>query len=317
VKILYAAGNNFHGKIQLERFLRNVPADCQLKVSAYKKSMPETGADWVLDPLLFPKKGGEYRFQENRYLEIYMDQVKSFDPDLIISDFEIYTSYTASVLCKKFWHVSNRLFNFAIDNLFKKHINIFTYYKDLYENHVVYSVINNLIETADRNYVYSHFCDIDERLPLKPNFYWMRPYYQSGKKSEAARHDYVVMDSGTFDPFQYLSDKAGDKIVFSENKIIYNGFVSKKLRDLDEYSCNLASCDYYVCDGTASFIADAFYNERKAIIVQNYSSIEGLFNYMIHHQVYRYLVEDDVILPSIITIDKEVKFLHERIQELI
>lgn len=317
MKILYAAGNNFHSRVQLERFLKHVPSGCQLKVAAYKKSLPSSGADWILDPLLFPKKDGHFQFLENRYLQVYMDQVKSFDPDLVISDFEIYTSYVASVLTKKLWHVSGRLFNFAIDFLFKKHINIHTYYKSLYENHVVYSIINDVVASADKNYVYSHFCDIDEKLPLKNNFNWMRPYYQAGKKSEAARHTYVTVNYGSLDNISYLSDKIGDKVIFSNDKQYYDGFILKNFSDLEEYSCNLGSCDYYVSDGTASFSADAFYNQRKSIVIQNYSSLESLFNYMIHHQVYRYLVEDDVILPSIITVDNEVKFLHERIEELL
>lgn len=316
MKILYAAGNSFHSRITVERFLRNISPEHSLKISAYKKSAPSSGADWTLDPLLFPKKNGQYRFADNRYLQIYIEQVKSFDPDLIISDFELYTSFAATKLSKKLWHVSNRLFNFGIDNLFKKHINIHTYYKDLYEHHSVYALINDFIEYADKNYVYSHFCDMDERLPLKSNFDWVRPYYQIGKKSEIAKHNYVAVDVGNYNLISYLHKKVGDKVLFSNYQNIYDGFISKNLSDHDEYYCNVANCDYYVSDGSAALLSDAFYNERKMILVQNYSSLENLFNYMIYHQLYRYLVEDDVILPASICMNDDVKFLHERIQEI-
>jgi hypothetical protein len=316
VKILYAAPNNFHGKIQAERVLDNLK-DHQVKVAAYRASMPDSGMDWCLDPLLFPRKNNPFAFLENRYLEVYQDQVKSFDPDLIISDMEFYTSYVALNLNKRLWHVSNRLYNFSIDELFKKHINVFKYYKDVYESKQTLMIINELIAGADRNYLYSHFCDIDEKIILKNKFEWMRPYYISGKVSEVARHNYVGVDTGNYSLINLLSEKKGDKVVFSRDRAEYSNLICKDYRDKLEYSCNVRNCDYYVCDGTASFLADAFYNERRVILFQDHKSIESLFNYMLYYQIYRYLVEEDFILPAVPSLDSSVRFLHERIQEIL
>jgi len=311
VKILYALSNNLHSKIQADRFLSQCPKDFKIKVSAYRKYLPYSGSDWTLDPLLIPEKQNQFCFQDNKYLDVYCEQVKSFNPDLIISDLELYTSYVALILNKKIWHVSNRLHNFAIDHLFKAAIKIHKSYKTLHENSFFYQKINEIISAADKNYLYSHFCDMDERIELKSNFEWIRPYYYSAKKSEAHRHKYVAFMSD-FSVVKFLKDK-NDAVLFSLRQESYDNIICKQYSDIEEYSCNLSNCDYFICNGSESLISDAFYNQRKFILLKDFTRIDNLFNYQIYHKIYNFLLEGDYFIPSKINFNKEVLFLHEAI----
>src|SRR5258706_5453728 len=97
MKILYAANNNINSLIQLSRFLRVISKQHHIKISAYKKSSPPSiNIDWTLDALLNifnPRLS-----LNNDNLCIYYDQVKKFKPDLVISDFEYFTSSVAADL---------------------------------------------------------------------------------------------------------------------------------------------------------------------------------------------------------------------------
>jgi len=313
VNILYALSNNYNSKIQADRFISHLDSGkFTLKVSAYRNFLPETGCDWTLDPLLIPEKSNQYLLQNNKYLDIYLDQVKSFNPDLIISDLEFYTSYVALLLGKELWHVSNKLHNFAIDQLFKYNINIFKYYKGLYDNVHYHQKLNEIIASASKNYLYSHFCDVDERIELKKGFDWIRPYHYTYKKSEAHRHGYVGV-SANYSIVNFISDKK-DSVLFSSNSEQYENIICKPYSNIEEYSCNLASCDYYVCNGSASFLADAFYNQRRFYLVKDFSCIDNIFNYHLYYYIYKFLIDQDgSISPLEINMNDNVNYLHENI----
>jgi hypothetical protein len=315
MKILYAAGNNFHAKIQLERFLENFDVKNNIvKVAAYKKYLSSNyQTNWTLDCCLTPDKDNNYLFYNNKYLDIYEEQIKDFKPDLIISDLEIYSSFLSLKLNIKLWHVSNKLHNFALPDLYKDNIKVHKYYKFLYGNSHSYKNIVDIVDGADKNFVYSHFCDIDEKIFLKENFDWVRPYYYTGKKSVVYEHKYVSVDCNKINIIKYLSEKKSDCVVFSDNVMPYENITAKPYSNKEEYGCNLSNCEIFVCGGEASLLADAFYNKRKIKIFPDQASRENIFNYLIYNNIYNYMIEDDLIIPSEISFDSNVKFLHEKI----
>jgi hypothetical protein len=315
MKILYAARNNYHSKIQLDRFLEEIDlSKHNLKIAAYKNFFPQKEVNWDLSPCLTVGEN-KYLFSNNKYLDIYEEQVKSFNPDLIISDLEIYTSFIALKLNKKLWHVSNKLHNFALSQIFKEEINIHKYYKSLYENSNLHKSIAELIDGADNNFVYSHFCDIDEKIILNKKFSWIRPYHYTGKQSLPAHHKIVALDYGNFNLIKHLSSIKDDCVLFSNNQLNYKDIICKNYCDKEEYKLNISNCDIVVCHGESTSLADAFYNKRKIKILPDQTCRENMFNYLIYHKIYNYMIEDDVIIPIDPSIDSNINLLHEKVEK--
>lgn len=317
MKILYAARNNYNSKIQLERFLEHRNEKDIIKIAGYKDNLPSCNVNWTLDACFLPDGTKHHTFENNDYLNIYESQIIKFAPDLIISDLEIYTSYLAIKLGIRLWHYSNKMYYEAIDFIYKKSaINAFKYYFSSFkkEREKRYK-LEDLFNAADKNFVCSHFCDIEEKIILKEGFEYIRPYHYIGKKSAAAEHKYISVDFGKFDVIKYLSGK-DDCILFSESMTPYDGIIIKNYKDKEEYKCNLANCDIFVCSAESSLMADAFYNNRKIKLLRDQPSKENIFNYLMYHRLYEYLIEDDLIIHPEPKIDKAIKFLHEKIEEL-
>src|SRR5271166_1958276 len=129
MKILYAAQNNQNARIQLSRFLEAMQgSNHQIKVAAYKRSSPKNvSIDWTLDALLnFCQP--EVLSLNNDNLVIYFEQVKSYSPDLIISDLEYFTSFVANEMNVPLWQCSSSLINFAITKRDKYDLGLSKYY---------------------------------------------------------------------------------------------------------------------------------------------------------------------------------------------
>jgi hypothetical protein len=96
MKILYAAGNRLGSYYQLKRFLNSVSKqNHNIKIAAYKNSTGDLNTDYTLDCLLnFTSPHTTFSFNGN--YTYYSNEIKRFNPDLIISDFEIYTSIIAA-----------------------------------------------------------------------------------------------------------------------------------------------------------------------------------------------------------------------------
>lgn len=313
MKILYAASNDYNGKIQLDRFLQHIDRNIfNIKISAYRNFYPECSVDWTLNCL---SNNDVVKLTNNSYIEIYLDQVSKFNPDLIISDLEINTSYVAAQLNIKLWHVSSKLNNFAMLPIYKMHMGLHKYYIDLFKSH---KYIKDLINIANKNYIYSHWGDILEAPTTKEGFEWIRPYYAIGKYSEPCKHNIIAINNcNNPEMLKYLKNKQ-DTVLFSHNpESKYNGFISKSINDTLEYICNVYNSNTLVCDGSASLVADAVYNKKRLIIEPNKRNIECLFNYLMYQNIFNYLITDGVIEPIDLNIKPNVKFLHEHLEELI
>src|SRR5277367_870732 len=93
MKILYAAGNRSGSFFQMKRFLDTIQ-NHTVKIAAYKKSSGNINIDYTLDALLnFSGHNENIAFNGN--FIYYCKEIERFAHDLIISDFEIYTSIYA------------------------------------------------------------------------------------------------------------------------------------------------------------------------------------------------------------------------------
>lgn len=316
MKILYAADNNPHGKIQAERFLQNVDhAKFNIKVAAYRNYLPRHKVDWTLDCLLHTDYKQVYALLNNRYLDIYLDQVNKFKPDLIISDLEINTSYVAAMSNIRYWHVSNKLFNYALPRLYKKYVNLYKHYAVLYGNDIFFNKVNELINLAECNYIYSHWGDLADAPAITDNFKWIRPYHAIGFESVPCAHNYVAADINNNNKVLEALKNKDDCVLFtSGDEVIYDKIKVKNIYHQDEYNCNVANCNVFICDGNASYLADAIYNDKKIIIAPDINNKECMLNYLMYHKIYNYLNEGEIYLPPKLNINSDIKLLHQHLE---
>jgi hypothetical protein len=329
MKILYAASNSYGARIQLSRWLQAMQGtDHQIKVAAYKKSSPKgINIDWTLDALLniyTPSLLSTH----NDNLSIYYEQVKSYAPDLIISDLEYFTGYVAGSLDATIWQCSSSLITHALLRKERYNLGLFKYHAfslNRDTDHTQRTI--NLIDNSNANFVYSHYGDTDSPPLLQKDYEWIRPYHQIGKAHPPCAHS-IVAGLGTSEAqiLTALKHFSPDSVVFLESRSEkYENLQVKDIENADEYYCNLRNSRLFACQGQASFLADAFYNGKYSLIYPDYEDAESLINSHLSRKLGL-----GAIMTGIPTIDldgysplqthpqyrENIKYLHDKIKEL-
>jgi uncharacterized protein (TIGR00661 family) len=324
MKILYAASNNHNARIQLARFLSFMDGH-QIKVAAYKKSSPKNiNIDWCLDALLNVYKP-ELLSLKNDNLNIYFEQVKDFAPDLIISDLEYFTSYIANVLNIRLWQCSSSLLKHALTWKEKYDLGLFKYYAYALNRDPEHTQrMVNLIDNSERNLVYSHYGETEHPPILEPKFEWVRPYHQVSKPYPTCQHHIVAGLYGNNKQIINVLKKQSDSVIFTESRLeSYPNLLVKDIDNQEEYYCNLRNSNLFVCQGQASFLADAFYNEKFSLIYPDYEDTESIINSQLSRKLkHGHIMTYDNNIAGIEPVKVEmkyqdsIKYLHEKIKEI-
>jgi hypothetical protein len=176
LKILYAADNRSTSFYTLKRFLDTYKRYYDIKVAAYSKSIGNLNANWNLDALLdFTGKSKGITFKNTNF-PLYVREVKRFNPNLIISDVEVYSSYVALELGIPVWQVSPLLLYYGLPDkgsLYKYYSGVFS--KDIDRN----KYINYIMSNSDKRFILSHIGDLMDRPDIDPAYEWVRPNYQT------------------------------------------------------------------------------------------------------------------------------------------
>lgn len=326
MKILYAASNNLNAKIQLSRFLKAMRgSNHQIKIAAYKTSSPKnTNIDWTLDALINIYRPDLFSLN-NDNLSIYFEQLKSFEPDLVISDLEYYTSYVANELDVTLWQCSSSIINHALVGKEKYNLGLFKYQAHTLNRdpvHVQRAV--NVLDNSNCNFVYSHYGDMESPPVLREGFEWIRPYHQVAKNSVPCQHYVTAALSGRNKRIVDVLKKYPDSVAFIENgQEYYRNVQAKDIRNEDEYYCNLKNSTIFICQGQTSFLADAFYNSKYSLTYPDFDNVESIINSQLTQkfEVGRIMsYSDDIssfesfkVQPAY---SDSIKYLHERIEEL-
>lgn len=326
IKILYAAGNNVGSKIQLDRFLtavKNKPFI--IKVAAYKKSNPyNVNIDWTLDCLLNMFKP-EHISLDNENFSTYFEQVKYYNPDLIISDLEYFTSYVANYLNITLWQCSSLLINHAIHNDYKYNLGLFKNYSFILNRKPIQTQrIVNIIDNSNYNLVYSHFGDTTHPPILKDNYKWVRPYHGIGKIYKPCCHNVIASMTNNNKHILNILKKYPDSVSFSEvPEEFYKNVTMKNHSNQEEYACNVKNSALFLCEGQTSFLADAFYNGKYSVILNNLKDAESITNSIFSEHLNLSTIiysEEDLnkFIDKFITVnyDETIPFLHQRLEEL-
>lgn len=326
LKILYAASNNKHAKIQLSRFCHAMEGKpYTLKIAAYKQSSPNINIDWSLDCLqnIFRP---EHLTLDNDNFFTYYEQVKYYNPDLIISDLEYYTSYIANALDITLWQCSSSMINFALENSYKYNLGLFKKYAYLLNKSPINTQrIINIIDNSNCNFVYSHFVDTENPPEIKNNFEWIRPYYLLGKDYLPCQHNIVGGSLGTNKKIIDLLKHFPDSVYFSDFvDEDYHNPTLKNIMNQEEFSCNLKNSNIFVCEGQTSFLADAFYNCKYSGVLTNIQDTECLINSTISEKlglstsIYHGTDLSEQMMNKFVTpvINNKIKLLHEKVEEI-
>ena len=300
--------------------MKNTPH--QIKIAAYKNSSPKNvSIDWTLDALLNIYKP-ELLSLNNDNLAIYFEQIKSFAPDLVITDLEYFTSYLASQMNIPIWQCSSSLIQYALAPEEKYDLGLFKYYAHSLNRDTDRTQRTiNIIDNSNSNFVYSHYGDTAQPPTLRNGFQWIRPYHQVYRVSAVCEHLVVAGLSKNNKKLLDILGKYPDSVVFMDSDAEkYQNLRVKDIGIEDEYYCNLRNCLHFVCQGQASFLADAFYNAHFSIIYPDYEDTESIIN----SHLSKKLGLGDVVYQglgrtfemSLPVYDHSIKYLDEKIKEL-
>ena len=322
IKILYAASNNYNSKLQLSRFLEAVQnKPYQIKIAAYKDYCPDIHIDWTLDALYGTTN--KYKIPSNLVnynYDIYLEQVKSYNPDLVISDLDYFTSYIAMILGCQLWQCSSSVINFAFTKKQKYNMSIFKQYSYVFNKLPQYVQRTvNILDNSHHNFIYSHFGDSSNPPEIQEKYSWIKPYHKIGKTSINCQHNIVAAFIKNNKNIINKIKNYQDVVVFSEfYQENYNKILLKNIYDEQEYYCNLQNSKYFICEGQSTFLSDAFYNGKRPFVLTNYDDFESIMNSTISEKLNfsdnlsKFTEQDRSFISNI---NSTVQYLHEKIDE--
>lgn len=328
LKILYAAGNNANAGIQLSRFLKAIEDKSYIvKIAAYKNSFPyNQNVDWTLDCLQNMFKPDYFSIDDNENLQTYYQQVKYYAPDLVISDLEHFTSYIANLLDITLWQCSSSIINYALPTKQKYNLGLFKRHAyTLNKNPITVQRTSNILDNSNWNGVYSHFGDSNLPPTLKEGYEWIRPYHQIGKSTIPCQHNIVAALLKNDKKILAALQHNFDSVVFTNFPYEqYHNLLLKSLSNQEEYYCNLRGCNFFVCEGQTSFLADAFYNGKFSAIFTDFKDPECIINSEISNSMKLstcvYQTEDLLNLvhePIVPNYNSNIRYLHEKLEDLL
>jgi hypothetical protein len=319
MKILYAANDSVSSYLQLKRFLSAAPPNTEIRVSGYRRSLREINADYCLDAIIQ---------NDDNHVNYYIEEVKIYSPDLIISDMDFLTSFAAVECGIPFWVVSSSMLYEAVDDIYRREaIPLYKYYRAIFKEKRETVKINYQIHNAERKLVYSHLGDIPMRPILREGFEWVRPYYVKAIEN---------YESPTFICNLYDSDKSIIKYVSQLSDVsLFSPLKFETYDGIDHYDSNdpiyarkIANAYLFFCQGETSLIADAFYNRKYVFLFQDFNNMDSLINYVVadHYSYGQKVFSKKTLEPVLdlldkkievdISLNKQVKFLDEYIKEL-
>lgn len=326
IKILYAASDNENSRIQLARFLKAIKDKPYIvKVAAYKKSSPKgISIDWTLDCLRNIFKPDLLSLDNDNFFT-YLEQIKYYNPDLIISDLEYFTSFIANNLNIKLWQCSSSLINLAVTIESRHNVGFSKQYSYLIRKETRPQRIVNILDNSERNFVYSHFGDLIVGPQLKEGYEWIRPYHEVSQYYAPCAHNIVAGLHKNNKKIFHLLERYPDSVAFSDfSEENYSNLLLKDINNSEEYICNLGNSKLFVCEGQTSFLADAYYNNKYSVVIVDFNDTECVMNssfsekFKLSRTVYN--IEDDLLSNSNNSVksnyNNKVQYLHDKLEEL-
>lgn len=262
MKIVYAICDNYESVEFVRRFLLNKPDNFNVKVAGYDTCK---FADWNLSCITsIYNKGYVTKHNENLYL--YLETIKRFNPDLIISDYEPITNNIIGSTNIPIWQVSTKKLNIALNKFI---------------SHNYHSLINqeDLNVNKTKQYVISPLCDMEISPLLKDEFNYIRPYYKLGSKSEIFHYNSCAVSYKI--NYNIIKKLPAKSVYFCDQQGYYKDIILKNIYD-DDYYLNIKNCDHIIHSVDVNYLSDAFYNNKKSTVTLDFSNTICLTNSAIY-----------------------------------
>lgn len=296
IKVLYAANNSMESKIQAKRILDNLPSNFDVKIAAYYNYFPKYyDVNWNLSSL-FDIYNNKSKLELNSFnlkLNILHDQIKKYEPDLIISDFEPYISYIGMDLDIPIVQCSSSLIENCISythaNLGAKNRFKFFFVKN--QSDKMFQDV--MLSKSVLNIIYSHFGDVDNSIIIKDKCIWARPYHIKETKDNKNNPMSVSFNNYLF----YKQFKKNKDMIFYQEYDMDHPRV-KNINNVNSYYKDLASSKFFVCEGYTTHMADAYYNNKFCWGVVNHYEPQCILNmqfgvkYKISNHYYKFSNKD-------------------------
>jgi len=316
-KILYALSDNPESVEICRRFLEFSNSAYNIKIAAYCKSSMPFYVDWNLEAC--EKFYGKKSFSpNNQNFEIYFNQVKNFNTDLIICDLEKYTTYISNILNITTWQLSP----FLLYDQVRDSIKFNKYYRESFSRtfgREDKSINNFLVKQNEHKIIYTNLVDYDSSILKEADA--VRPYFYLGKKSIPCRHNFVtVTDNLKAINFSKLYS---DGVIFSKYNEDYNNLIAKDYYNSQDYSCNIYNSEFVISDGDINFLSDAFYNNKFCFIFPQFNYLSNIVNSFTSQHFglskvlfnYKKINIEDEIKNFSYEINNKYLFLHEKINK--
>ncbi len=312
-KVLYAASQSIGSYFQLKRISDSLSNKFEIKTAGYKNYIKNQAVNYCLDcldhftsPLI-----KQFHRKHNANYNLYLKQIESFNPDLIITELEPCTSFAAIDLNIPLWQVSPTfIYNIIPNSIFKNSKYLKNYSAIIDEYYLKNKEI--ILNHSSKKFIYSHISDIEYRFALKDNYEYVRPYY--------------VISNNNSDKYNTVGRLNNKKQYFKElntNSNIYCDFNEKykfktsNLYDYKSYEDSINNCDLVISEGDASTLADAFYNQKYSIIYTDFTDKESILNTYVseYYNLGKSINLNNKVEPKQvdICINENTKFLHEEI----
>lgn len=281
MKILYATRDSYFASDHLKRFMIS-NKDHEIKIATtIKGSNSIKNVDWILDPII--------NSVNRRYLkrisdinlppgdpDLMMDllsDIKRYKPDIFISDMDNYVSR----FIKDIFDIKCILYS---PNLLTNSIK---WNNKNYEYRYSSSIYDFRCSKSDENMDYYlrivnstiPFLDIAE---LNGNFEYNSPVWVSSIPNNEFNYNVIfpLTDNDRIDEVVKVLKYRDDVALFVYDKSKVDNKLIFDLNDNELYSKVLHNAEWFISDGNNSYLADAFFNDKKISITPSVNDYEAL-----------------------------------------
>jgi hypothetical protein len=268
MKIIYSAGNRIGAGIQAQRCVEALTkAGHQVLVAAYNYSFRYLEyIHWCLNAIsnksnsyratgkLFDHPGAPSVNIENT--EYLIEDVSSFDPNLIISDGEPVIAHVADTLGIRLWYCSPLHLEDGLDWG--------------YGEKKIFPLLENTrkmlqkLPKAEKKIIYSPFCAWE--LPIKCDFEMVTPYHSQLFNENAKNNLAIIIDSQREEELK--------KILVSTKRNVVCCCPDKTNNCKDD----IFSSNTVFLLGDTSYLSDCLYSKKNIILAPSNNDVEALLN---------------------------------------
>lgn len=273
MRIFYSAANRVGSALQLQRIVENLQGEHELFLAGYYKNSQYTKTlNCTLDvfnqnlcPIASKERKDLYKtFGYTKpaipplninYTLALLEDVRKFQPDLVISDAEEISAHIATALNAPLWYCSPTFMYIGIkweyDN--KRYMSrLWQYFQYLKK-----------LPPANKYLIYSPLGFIKNKPQLTREYSWVYPYHYASNPSSSNNILAILHEQERINSlskwFRWIKPRP----------VLFN---------ISDYEDQLNNCNTILTSGDSSIIADAIYNNKKICIIPNVKETEDTIN---------------------------------------